>query len=173
MALVSIVMGSDSDLKVMAETAKMLEKFDIPFDINIYSAHRCTEEALDYVVNAEKNGAEVIIAAAGKAAHLPGVMASHTNLPVIGVPMKTSDLGGVDSLYSIVQMPVGIPVATVAIGETGAKNAAVLALKILGIKHPKYKKAVEEYREKMRTDVLDKNKKLQEKGYKAFLEDVK
>lgn len=167
--LVSIVLGSDSDLVVMSECAKMLEKFDIDFEIQILSAHRCTEEALKFVEDAEKNGSEVIIAAAGKAAHLPGVMASHTNLPVIGVPMTTSDLGGVDSLYSIVQMPVGIPVATVAIGSTGAKNAAVLALKILGIKYPKYKEKIKEYRENMKKEVLGKNKELQEIGYNEFL----
>lgn len=167
--MVSVVMGSDSDLKVMAETLKLLEKFEIPFNVNILSAHRCTEEALEYAAGAEKKGIEVIIASAGKAAHLPGVIASHTNLPVIGVPQKTSDLGGVDSLYSIVQMPVGIPVATVAIGETGAKNAAVLALKILGIKHKVYRKKIAEYREEMRKDVLGKNEELQKKGYKEYL----
>lgn len=173
MSLVSIVMGSDSDLDVMADCAKMLEKFDIPFDINVYSAHRCTEEALNHVVEAEKNGVEIIIAAAGKAAHLPGVLASHTNLPVIGVPMKTSDLGGVDSLYSIVQMPVGIPVATVAIGNTGAKNAAVLALKMLGIKYDKYREKIAKYRDEMKEDTLSKNNKLQELGYKKYLEQSK
>ncbi len=167
--LVSIVMGSASDLPVLAECAKMLEKFDISFDMNILSAHRCTEEALDHVVKAEENGTEVIIAAAGKAAHLPGVLASHTNLPVIGIPMKTSDLGGVDSLYSIVQMPTGIPVATVAIGETGAKNAAILALKILAIKHEKYKEEIKKYREEMKQEVLGHNEKLQKLGYKEFL----
>lgn len=170
--LVSIVMGSDSDLKVMSECAAMLEKFGIEFDMNILSAHRCTEEALQCVVDAEANGCEVVIAAAGKAAHLPGVLASHTNLPVIGVPMKTSDLGGVDSLYSIVQMPTGIPVATVAIGSTGAKNAAVLALKMLGMKYPEFREKVKEYRKNMKSEVLDKNSKLKELGYKGYIEKV-
>jgi len=169
MSLVSIVMGSDSDLKVMSDCAKFLEKFKIPYEMKIYSAHRCTEEALDYAEKAEENGIEIIIGAAGKAAHLPGVLASHTNLPVIGVPMKTSDLGGVDSLYSIVQMPTGIPVATVAIGNTGAKNAAVLALKMLGIKYGKYRKTIAEYREEMKKEVLEKNKKLEELGYAKYL----
>lgn len=168
--LVSIVMGSASDLPVIAHCAKMLEKFDISFEMQILSAHRCTEEALDYVVKAEESGAEVVIAAAGKAAHLPGVLASHTNLPVIGIPMKTSDLGGVDSLYSIVQMPTGIPVATVAIGETGAKNAAILALKILGIKHDKYRETIKAYREEMKAETLGHNAKLQELGYEKFLQ---
>ncbi|BDU50879.1 5-(carboxyamino)imidazole ribonucleotide mutase [Haliovirga abyssi] len=166
--LVSIVMGSDSDLEVMSETAKLLEKFDISYEMKIYSAHRCTEEALNYVKEAEKNGVKIIIGAAGKAAHLPGVLAAHTNLPVIGVPMQTSDLGGVDSLYSIVQMPTGIPVATVAIGKTGAKNAAVLALKMLGIKYDKYRKIIKDYREEMRKEVLEKNRRLEEKGYKNY-----
>ncbi len=171
--LVSIVMGSDSDLEVMSECAKMLEKFEIKFEMQVLSAHRCTEEALQYVVDAENNGCEVVIAAAGKAAHLPGVLASHTNLPVIGVPMKTSDLGGVDSLYSIVQMPTGIPVATVAIGTTGAKNAAILALKILGIKYPEFREKIKNYREDMKQEVLAKNSKLQEVGYRQYLKDAK
>lgn len=166
--LVSIVMGSDSDLKVMSETAKLLEKFNIPYEMKIYSAHRCMEEALNYVVEAEEKGIEIIIGAAGKAAHLPGVIAAHTNLPVIGVPMMTSDLGGVDSLYSIVQMPTGIPVATVAIGKTGAKNAAVLALKILGIKYKEYRDTIKEYRDEMKKEVLEKNKRLEEKGYENY-----
>lgn len=169
---VSIVMGSDSDLKIMSECAKLLEEFDIPFEIAVLSAHRCTEEALNYVKNAEDKGVDIVIAAAGKAAHLPGVLASHTNLPVIGVPMTTSDLGGVDSLYSIVQMPVGIPVATVAIGSTGAKNAAVLALKILGIKYPNYREKIQNYRDNMKKNVLEKNMKLQELGYKLYLENM-
>ena len=170
--LVTIVMGSDSDLKVMGECAALLEEFGIDFDINILSAHRCTEEALQCVVDAEEAGCEVVIAAAGKAAHLPGVLASHTNLPVIGVPMKTSDLGGVDSLYSIVQMPTGIPVATVAIGSTGAKNAAILTLKILGIKYPEFREKVKEYRKNMKSKVLDKNSKLKELGYKGYIEKI-
>ncbi|NLK62076.1 MAG: 5-(carboxyamino)imidazole ribonucleotide mutase [Fusobacteria bacterium] len=165
-------MGSDSDLKIMSECAKLLEEFDIPFEIAVLSAHRCTEEALNYVKNAEDKGVDIVIAAAGKAAHLPGVLASHTNLPVIGVPMTTSDLGGVDSLYSIVQMPVGIPVATVAIGSTGAKNAAVLALKILGIKYPNYREKIQNYRDNMKKNVLEKNMKLQELGYKLYLENM-
>ncbi len=167
--LVSIVMGSDSDLKVMSECAKMLEDFGISFDIQVLSAHRCTEEALDFVAKVEERGTEVVIAAAGKAAHLPGVLASHTNLPVIGVPMKTSDLGGVDSLYSIVQMPTGIPVATVAIGSTGAKNAAILALKILGIKHENFRQKIKDYRVEMKENTLAKNAKLNEIGYKKYL----
>ena len=168
--LVEIYMGSDSDLKVVSKTAELLESFDIEFNIYILSAHRTTDEALEKIKSAKTRGVEVIIAAAGKAAHLPGVLASATTLPVIGIPMKTSDLGGVDSLYSIVQMPTGIPVATVAIGETGAKNAAILAAKILSIKHEDIEKKVVDYMNKMRSNVLEKNEKLQKFGYKAYFD---
>ncbi len=154
---VGILMGSDSDLKVMKESAKMLEQFGIGYEINILSAHRATDETLEYAKTAKQRGIEVLIAGAGKAAHLPGVVASATTLPVIGVPMKTSDLGGVDSLYSIVQMPTGIPVATVAIGKTGAKNAGILAARILALKHTELAQRLEEYRENMKKKVLEKN----------------
>ena len=113
-------------------TINTLEKFDIHYQVSVLSAHRCTEEVLKYIKEIETKGFEVIIAAAGKAAHLPGVIAANTSIPVIGVPIETSDLGGLDSLLSIVQMPKDVPVATVAIGTTGAVNAAILALKILG-----------------------------------------
>jgi len=166
--LVDIYMGSDSDLKTMSLTAEYLDKFDIDYNMYILSAHRTTDEALKTVKSSEKRGVDIIIAGAGKAAHLPGVLASKTSIPVIGVPMKTSDLGGRDSLYSIVQMPTGIPVATVAIGKTGAKNSAVLAAKILSIKYESVKVKVEEYMENMAENVLKKNKRLQEKGYKNY-----
>lgn len=113
-------------------TINTLEKFDIHYQVSVLSAHRCTEEVLKYIKEIETKGFEVIIAAAGKAAHLPGVIAANTSIPVIGVPIETSDLGGLDSLLSIVQMPKDVPVATIAIGTTGAVNAAILALKILG-----------------------------------------
>jgi 5-(carboxyamino)imidazole ribonucleotide mutase len=154
---VGIVMGSDSDLKVMKESAKLLEKFGISYEINILSAHRATDATLEYARKAKEKGIEIIIAGAGKAAHLPGVMASATTLPVIGVPMKTSDLGGVDSLYSIVQMPTGIPVATVAIGKTGAKNSAILAVRILALKNIELATKLEKYMVDMKNDVLKKN----------------
>jgi len=166
--LVDIYMGSDSDLKTMSLTAEYLDKFDIDYNMYILSAHRTTDEALKTVKSSEERGVDIIIAGAGKAAHLPGVLASKTSIPVIGVPMKTSDLGGRDSLYSIVQMPTGIPVATVAIGKTGAKNSAVLAAKILSIKYESVKEKVEEYMENMAENVLKKNKRLQEKGYKNY-----
>ncbi len=165
---VEIFMGSDSDLDVMKDTAKQLEAFGIDFGMYILSAHRCGEEVLELARSAASEGVEVIIAGAGKAAHLPGVIAGATYLPVIGIPMKTSDLGGLDSLYSIVQMPAGVPVATVAIGQTGAKNAAILAAQILGVKYPEIQNKVKEYKEKMRFDVLTKNKRLQETGYETY-----
>lgn len=129
--VVGIVMGSESDRSVMEQALKVLDKFSIAFEVQVMSAHRMPHSIAKYASNAQKNGLKVIIAGAGKAAHLPGVIASMTTLPVIGVPIKTSDLGGLDSLLSIVQMPKGVPVATVAIN--GAQNAAVLAVQILAL----------------------------------------
>ncbi|MBN2726125.1 5-(carboxyamino)imidazole ribonucleotide mutase [Candidatus Mcinerneyibacteriota bacterium] len=166
---VEIFMGSDSDLKSMAKCAEVLDDFGISYNMYILSAHRTTEEALERVATAVERGVRVIIAGAGKAAHLPGVLASKTTLPVIGIPMKTSDLGGVDSLYSIVQMPSGIPVATVAIGDTGAKNAALLAVRILSVSDKELRGKMEDYQRKMRDDVLAKNERLQKEGYKNYL----
>jgi len=134
MAKVSIVMGSDSDMPVMAQAADFLEEMGIDFEMTIISAHREPDIFFDYAKTAEERGVKVIIAGAGKAAHLPGMCAALFPMPVIGIPMKTSDLGGVDSLYSIVQMPSGIPVATVAIN--GGKNAGILAAKILAASEP-------------------------------------
>ena len=129
---VAVIMGSDSDLPVLKNTINTLKSFGIPVETHIMSAHRTPAQACEFSSHARENGFGVIIAAAGKAAHLAGVLAAHTTLPVIGIPMKTSDLGGVDSLYSIVQMPKGVPVATFAIGEAGAANAALYAVQILG-----------------------------------------
>ncbi|PMP69183.1 MAG: 5-(carboxyamino)imidazole ribonucleotide mutase [Thermodesulfobacterium geofontis] len=165
---VGILMGSDSDLPVMKETAEILESFDIPYEISIISAHRTPEKALEYAKTAEERGLEVIIAGAGGAAHLPGVIASLTTLPVIGVPIKSKTLDGLDSLLSIVQMPAGIPVATVAINN--AKNAALLAVHILSIKYPELKEKLKNYREDLKKIVIEKNEKLQNLGYKKFLE---
>ena len=166
--IIEIFMGSDSDLEVIKDTAKQLESFGIEFGMYILSAHRCGDEVLELARTAADSGVEIIIAGAGKAAHLPGVIAGATCLPVIGIPMKTSDLGGLDSLYSIVQMPAGVPVATVAIGQTGAKNAAILAAQMLGIKYPEIRKKVIDYEQKMRNEVLAKNNKLQETGYDSY-----
>jgi len=155
---VLIVMGSDSDLPVMEETGKVLKQFNIPYEITVSSAHRTPERTVKLVRNAEKKGVEIIIAGAGAAAHLAGVIASHTLLPVIGVPLDSSPLKGIDALYSTVQMPPGIPVATMAIGSAGAKNAAIFAVQILSIKDPIIASSLKDYRKKMASDVLKKAK---------------
>ncbi len=158
--LVGIVMGSDSDLEVMKEASKILEKFGIDHEISIISAHRTPNMAHEYAVKVEQRGLEVIIAGAGGAAHLAGVIASLTSLPVIGVPMQTQVSGGLDSLLSIVQMPSGVPVATVAIGKAGAKNAGILAAQILGVKFPEIREKVKEYKKEMAEQVAEKNTRL-------------
>jgi len=146
MPLVAVVMGSKSDAEAMQPTLDILDALGIDYEVNVISAHRNPEKARQYGLAAQGRGIEVIIAAAGGAAHLPGVLASWTTLPVIGVPLATSELGGIDALYSIVQMPAGIPVASVAIGSAGAKNAAYLAAEILSLKYDKIRKAYEKYR---------------------------
>jgi len=147
MPLVAIVMGSKSDLETMQPAQEILKQFGIESEFAIISAHRTPEKAREYAQTARQRGIEVIIAAAGGAAHLPGVLASWTTLPVIGVPLSSSDLKGVDSLYSIVQMPGGIPVACVSVGSWGVKNAAHLAAEILGLKYNSIREACERYRE--------------------------
>ncbi len=146
MTLVGVVMGSKSDAEAVQPVLDILKELGIDYEVNVISAHRTPEKARQYGLTARSRGVEVIIAAAGGAAHLPGVLASWTTLPVIGVPLPSSDLKGVDALYSIVQMPAGIPVACVAIGTAGAKNAAYLAAEILGLKYDKIRKAYEKYR---------------------------
>ncbi len=146
MPKVGVVMGSKSDTEVVNGTLDVLKELGIDYEVNVISAHRTPDRARQYAVEAEGRGIEVLIAAAGMAAHLPGVLASWTTLPVIGVPVAGGALNGVDALYSIVQMPAGIPVATVAIGTSGAKNAAYLAAEILGLKYPEIKKAYKDYR---------------------------
>lgn len=167
MAKVGIVMGSDSDMPVMAKAAQILEKFGIDYEMNIISAHREPEEFFQYAKSAEERGYKVIIAGAGKAAHLPGMCAAIFPMPVIGIPMKTSDLGGVDSLYSIVQMPSGIPVATVAIN--GGENAGILAAKILATSDAALLEKLKEYSSKLKDQVVEKDSRLQAEGYQAFL----
>ena len=142
--LVGIVMGSTSDAPVMQGAAEMLDSLGVPYETVVASAHRTPDKVASWARDAKARGVKVVIAGAGKAAHLAGVVAAHTPLPVIGVPMKTGDLGGMDSLLSTVQMPTGVPVACVAIG--GAKNAAILAAQILGVGMPEYAQAVEDYR---------------------------
>ena len=170
MAKVGIVMGSDSDMPVMAKAADILEKLGIDYEMTIISAHREPDEFFAYAKSAESKGFKVIIAGAGKAAHLPGMCAAIFPLPVIGIPMKTSDLGGVDSLYSIVQMPTGIPVATVAIN--GGANAGILAAKILAASDPELLERLKKYSEDMKEEVEGKAKKLDEIGYKEYLKQM-
>ena len=160
-AKVLILMGSDSDLPVMEKTKNMLEEFNIPYHMTISSAHRTPERTLKLVKEAEKGGIEVIIAGAGAAAHLAGVIASHTTLPVIGVPIDSSPLEGIDALYSTVQMPPGIPVATMAVGKAGAKNAAIFAAQILALRDSLIAAALKEYKKKMVKDVEKKAKKVE------------
>ncbi|MEK6766438.1 MAG: 5-(carboxyamino)imidazole ribonucleotide mutase [Planctomycetota bacterium] len=163
--LVGIIMGSESDLEVMKEAAQILDKFLIGYEMNIISAHRTPNVAHKYAVDAEGRGLEVIIAGAGGAAHLAGVIASLTPLPVIGVPMHTQSLGGIDSLLSIAQMPSGVPVATMAIGKAGAKNAAILAAQILGVKFSDTREKVAAYKKEIAEQVMEKNKRLKEENY--------
>ena len=146
MPKVGVVMGSKSDTEVVKGTLDVLKELGIDYEVNVISAHRTPEKARQYAGEAEGRGVEVLIGVAGMAAHLPGVLASWTTLPVIGVPVAGGALNGVDALYSIVQMPAGIPVATVAIGASGAKNAAYLAAEILALKYPEIKKAYKDYR---------------------------
>ena len=171
MAKVGIVMGSDSDLPVMSKAAEILEQFGIDYEMTIISAHREPDLFFQWAKSAEEKGFKVIIAGAGKAAHLPGMCAAIFPLPVIGIPMKTSDLGGVDSLYSIVQMPSGIPVATVAIN--GGANAGILAAKILAASDPSLLKKVKDYLGRLKEDVEQKAERLQELGYEAYMEQMK
>ncbi|MEP0862745.1 MAG: 5-(carboxyamino)imidazole ribonucleotide mutase [Ignavibacterium sp.] len=156
--LVGIIMGSDSDLPVMSEAAKILDEFNIPYEIKIVSAHRTPDLMFSYAKNAAKRGLKVIIAGAGGSAHLPGMTASNTTLPVIGVPIKSKSLDGLDSLLSIVQMPAGVPVATVAIN--GAKNAGILAAQILSVTDSSISNTIAKYKIKMKNESLKKNSKL-------------
>jgi len=149
MPLVGVVMGSKSDADTLQSALDILTQLEIDHEVNVISAHRTPEKAKQYAQSARERGIEVIIGAAGLAAHLPGVLASWTTLPVIGVPMSSGELNGVDALYSIVQMPAGIPVACMAIGSSGAKNAAYLAAEILGLKHEKIRQAYDKYRNEL------------------------
>lgn len=150
-------MGSTSDMPVMEETCKLLDQFEIEYEVKVLSAHRTPDEAIAYARGAHEKGIMVLIAAAGGAAHLAGVLAGVCTVPVIGVPMSTNMMGGLDSLLSIVQMPAGVPVATVAVGKAGAKNAAVMALTILGTSEEAYHQKLVEYKEEMRKTVLAAN----------------
>src|SRR5215510_8704421 len=158
--LVSIVMGSDSDLEIMREAGKALEGFGITYEIDVTSAHRSPDRTAEYARRAAGRGIRVIIAGAGGAAHLAGVIAAHTTLPVIGVPIPSTSLNGMDSLLSTVQMPAGIPVATVAIGKPGATNAGILAAQILGVADSALAKKLESHKSKLEQGVAEKSQKL-------------
>jgi 5-(carboxyamino)imidazole ribonucleotide mutase len=165
--LIGIIMGSDSDLPTMEQAIAVCEDFAVPHEIAIISAHRTPDRMVEYARNAYQKGLRVIIAGAGGAAHLPGMVASLTTLPVIGVPVTTRQLQGVDSLYSIVQMPKGIPVATVAIGN--AQNAGLLAVQILATSDPQLQHQLQQYRQDLSQTVLDKQERLDKLGYQAYL----
>lgn len=156
--LVAIIMGSQSDWPVLSHTADTLKQLNIPYDAEIVSAHRTPDKLYEYVSSAADRGIEVIIAGAGGAAHLPGMAAAKTRLPVLGVPMPTHTLNGMDSLLSIVQMPAGIPVGTLAIGKAGAINAALLSAAILGLKYPEIAKALDQFRQQQTDEVLSNAK---------------
>ena len=156
---VAIIMGSKSDLPVMCETEKMLRSFGVKPEVKVLSAHRTPLATISYAVSARQRGLKVIIAGAGGAAHLAGVIAAHTTLPVIGVPMQTRSLKGIDSLFSTVQMPSGVPVATMAIGKSGAKNAAILAVQILALEDEKLQKRLAAYKRKLAASIRKKSRR--------------
>ena len=165
--VVGIIMGSDSDLEVMSDAAKVLDEFKISHELTIVSAHRTPQRLYEYAENAQKRGIKVIIAGAGGSAHLPGMIASMTPLPVIGIPVKTKNMDGLDSLLSIVQMPPGIPVATVAIN--GAKNAGILAASILGASDKKLLRKILSFKKKLKVQVEEKASMLTKIKYKKYL----
>ena len=166
--LIGVVMGSDSDLPVLAPGLELLEAWGVPFEVQILSAHRTPREAAGFAQTAAERGLKVIIAAAGMAAHLPGVVAAYTNLPVIGVPIASGQLQGVDALYAIVQMPPGIPVASV--GINAGRNAAILAVQILSLTDPTWQDKLDMYRKNQAEAVLEKNVALKDLGFRAYLE---
>ena len=168
--VIGIIMGSDSDLPTMKDAIAVCEEFGVSYEVAIVSAHRTPERMFEYAKSAHEHGLKVIIAGAGGAAHLPGMVASLTPLPVIGVPVSSRHLQGVDSLYSIVQMPAGIPVATVAIGN--AKNAALLAVQIIATSQPELLMKVQKYRSNLRDTVIEKQSKLEQIGYQEYLDNV-
>lgn len=167
---VAIVMGSDSDLPIMKDAAKILDEFGISYEVKVLSVHRTPNKALEYAESLKTRNVKVVIGGAGGAAHLPGIFAAMVPVPVIGVPIHTKTLSGLDSLYSIVQMPSGIPVATVAIN--GAKNAGILAATILGAGNEEIKNKIVKYKESLAEAVLKKDEKLQDLGYEEYLKNM-
>ena len=168
---IGIIVGSDSDLPKLKGCFQTLDDFNVSYDVKAYSAHRTPHLVAEWVVQFEKDGGKVIIAAAGSAAHLPGVVASHTILPVIGIPVETSIAGGLDSLLSIVQMPSGIPVATVATGKAGATNAALLAIAILSTSNPDYSAKLKNYRNTIQKTIARKNEALTKQGIYEYIKE--
>lgn len=168
MAKVAIIMGSDSDLPVMQAAAEILDELQVSYELTVVSAHRTPDRMYDYAKTAADKGIEVIIAGAGGAAHLPGMVAALTHLPVVGVPVKSRGMDGIDSLYSIVQMPPGVPVATVAIN--GAKNAGLLAAQIVGVGDNAVKERMKAYKAEMKEQVEQKASKLEDTGYRSYLD---
>ncbi|HSU87737.1 MAG TPA: 5-(carboxyamino)imidazole ribonucleotide mutase [Terriglobia bacterium] len=160
--VVGIIMGSDSDLPVMQEATKVLKQFEIPYEIGVYSAHRSPHRTAEYVRSARERGLKIIIAGAGSSAHLAGVTAAETTLPVIGVPIDSSPLSGFDSLLSTVQMPPGVPVATMGVGKSGATNAAMFALQILALGDENLTKKLGEYKEQLEKSVAEKSRRVSE-----------
>ena len=165
--MVAIIMGSDSDLSIMQDAAKILDEFKIPYELTVVSAHRTPDRLSQYAKSLIANGIKVVIAGAGGAAHAPGMVAAFTSLPVIGVPIKAKAMEGLDSLLSIVQMPPGIPVATV--GVNAAKNAGILAAQIIGISDNDVQKKVDQYKEGLKKSVIEKAEKLEKIGYQKYL----
>ena len=168
--LVSIIMGSDSDLAIMQDAAKVLDEFQVPYELTVLSAHRTPERCIEYAKSAEGRGLKVIIAAAGGAAHLAGVVAAYTTLPIIGVPIKAKTMDGLDSLLSTIQMPPGIPVATV--GINAAKNAGILASQILAVGDTDISNELKKYKERLASDVNAKAEKLEKVKYKQYLDEL-
>ena len=166
--IVGIVMGSDSDLDIMRRAAQVLEDFSVPFEVSVMSAHRTPQLSSEYATSARSRGLKVLICGAGRAAHLAGVMAAHTTLPVLGVPVDGGPLDGVDALYATVQMPPGIPVGTLSIGSHGAMNAALLAVQILAIEDHGLARKMVDYRQKMADGVSAKNDRMQEQGWAHY-----
>ncbi len=166
---VAIITGSDSDLPKVKECFKLLEEFEVPFEVVISSAHRTPDRTKEWAKSLYGRGVKVVIAAAGGAAHLPGVVASYTTLPVIGIPIETSIAGGLDSMLSILQMPKGIPVAAMAAGKAGGTNAALYAVQILALNNASYSEKLREYRVRLARDVDEKNELLQRRGYEDYL----
>ena len=169
---IGIILGSDSDLPKVADCFKILDEFGITFEISISSAHRTPEQTKEWAITADNRNIKVIIAVAGGAAHLPGVIASYTTLPVIGVPIETNIAGGIDSIFSILQMPSGIPVATMPAGKSGGTNAALFAISILALNNKDYNTKLSDYRKRTAQRVIDKNEKLKSLGYNEYIKNI-